>query len=550
MKKISLFVVALISMFMFTFVVNAKEVTDVATLKDCLSNGGECKLANPIDAMDDDYTTDDERIVINKDVNLDLNGMTLKAIFGVEGGKTFTIDSSVKGGKLIANSRTTASAAGIWVETSKFILNGGAIVNDNGYGIYALDGATVIINDGSIESRYSAVAGNNTTGVTYFEVYGGELTSKEYAAIYQPSPVSLKMTGGILNGGIELRMGIVDISGGTINAKDSSFKDPKDCYTDSKPIALPDALVVLGGTYTAKGNYSNKLELNITGGTFNVKNGKGSAVAIYDYGKVEQEITVNISGSAKLVTDSLKRGAYNVLSLSDIGVTTPATGYGVYSGKVVTNITGGTFSSDVFDYTSDNYITVSTKDGYVVKPNVEVGTSGSSNTNGTIESETPFDKTLYLEINKYSDDNAKEAKDQAIGKYKNNKKIKDLKFIGLYEINMVDGVEVWPMENGKFTISIAIDRSLRNYDSYKVLYFNHDHILEEEFDAKLEDGMIKFTTTHLSDYAIIGYNSSNSGNSSNVKNPNTGDNIIKYVALGMLSLAGVGVVVLKKQKQY
>ena len=106
---------------------------------------------------------------------------------------------------------------------------------------------------------------------------------------------------------------------------------------------------------------------------------------------------------------------------------------------------------------------------------------------------------------------------------------------------MVDGTAVVPMENGKFTISIAIDRSLRDYKNYKVLYFDEDGVIKEELKATLDNGYVTFTTTHLSDYAVIGYNDGNS-------NPETSDNVLLF-ACGLIvsTVAVTGIVLLKKQ---
>ena len=108
---------------------------------------------------------------------------------------------------------------------------------------------------------------------------------------------------------------------------------------------------MFGGTYTSENTtYGNSLHLNITGGTFNCANGQGSAVAIYDLGKVEQVMEITISDEAKLGTNSTARNAYDKLSLSDIGVTSPEPGFGAHSGQVSTTITGGLFSSDPSAY--------------------------------------------------------------------------------------------------------------------------------------------------------------------------------------------------------
>lgn len=119
----------------------------------------------------------------------------------------------------------------------------------------------------------------------------------------------------------------------------------KKYYNYSGNAWFPDALYVFGGTYTSPSE--NDLNLQITGGTFNCSNGQGSAVAIYDLGKVEQNMSVTISGNAGLSTNAAGRKAYQVLNLQDIGVTSPDTGFGKYLGKVSSALSGGYYSTDI-----------------------------------------------------------------------------------------------------------------------------------------------------------------------------------------------------------
>lgn len=171
-------------------------------------------------------------------------------------------------------------------------------------------------------------------------------------------------------------MGQVNISGGTINATTGSIDSINEYYNKSGNIWLADALYVFGGTYSdGDTEHGNSLNLNITGGTFNCTNGQGSAVAIYDIGKVAQTANVTISGTAKLATNASSRSAYQVLSLSDIGVDSPANGYDnpQYTNKVKSSITGGYFTSDPTAYVKTGYTAVETTEpGYnyeVVKAN-------------------------------------------------------------------------------------------------------------------------------------------------------------------------------------
>ena len=273
----------------------------------------------------------------NKAITLDLNGKTVRG--------TFTDNFSViEAGEDASLTVQDTSVAG----TGK--------IASNKYGISARDGGALIVKSGTIESEYAPLSGNNTAGDMNFTVNGGTLTAKHGPAIYMPGQVNLSITDGVLNGGISLRMGQVSISGGTINAATDGLDSPAEYYHYSGNAWLPDALYVFGGTYTSENTtYGNSLHLNITGGTFNCANGQGSAVAIYDLGKVEQVMEITISDEAKLGTNSTARNAYDKLSLSDIGVTSPEPGFGAHSGQVSTTITGGLFSSNPSAYVPDTH---------------------------------------------------------------------------------------------------------------------------------------------------------------------------------------------------
>lgn len=289
-------------------------------------------------------TTENVTISKDKTLTLDLNGKTLSGSMKVIG--NLTIQDSATGG-------TISNTGKIPVDGGRLTLKSGTISVEDDYGVYVLNGGSATINGGTISSKYSALAGNNTTGDMNFEVTGGTLTAKEGPAIYMPGQITMNISGGTLNGGISLRMGQITISGGTINATNGTIDAPQDFYNYSGNAAFPDALYVLNGTYTSQNEtYKNSLNLTITGGTFNCANRQGSAVAIYDLGKVAQESKVTISGDAKFSTNAVGRSAYQVLTLSDIGVVSPEGGYNNSDnvGKVSTSISGGYFTSDPSEY--------------------------------------------------------------------------------------------------------------------------------------------------------------------------------------------------------
>ncbi len=529
MKKISLFIFALVSMFAFTFGVSALDVNDEASLREALSKGGDVKLTENI-------TTSTKRIIIDKDVNLDLNGKTLTSLIDVTSNKTLTISSSVEGGKFVALANEYSDEEGkdvkthyaIGADNAKVIVNSGDVSsNDTQYGFYALNGGTITINGGNHTTGYAVLSGNNTTGAMSFVINGGTLTTKYGPAIYMAGPIDLTITKGTINGGISLRMGIVNISGGVINAATTSLDSPKEYFFYNGNAWFADALYVYGGTYTTdiKGQ-TNKLELNITGGTFNVANGQGSPIAIYDLGKVEQVMNVKVSG-AKLTTDATTRTSFDVINLKDLGLVKDASE--TYTcDKTKCNV-GGQTSTSTYGVYSNKHILTTSNGTYTLKPNVKVETDGVK-----FESNDAFSTEYTLVVTPKTEKEVKDVTTKLTEAYKDNKKVAGLKLINLYEINIVDGNDVVvPMEDGKYTISIPVAEDLRNFKNYKVIYVNNDGEIQETIDAKLVNGKVVFTTTHLSTYGVIGYNNPTT-------NPETSDNIVTYAVILCASIFALG----------
>ncbi len=292
-----------------------------------------------------------------KSIVLDLNGYTVKFIQDfspilVNG--QITIQDTITGGTICSNKA-------IEVDKGTLTLKSGTIEVSDDYGIYVSNDGHAAVNGGAISSLYAPFTGNNLTGDMNFTVTDGTLTAKYGPAIYMPGQGKLDISGGTLNGGISLRMGQVNISGGTINATTGSIDSPTEYYHYSGNAWLPDALYVFNGTYTSESElYGNSLKLNITGGTFNCANDQGSAVAIYDLGKVEQSSAVTISGDARFSTNATDRSAYQVLSLEDIGVDSPESGYGTEGlvGNVSTSITSGYFTTDPSEYLAEGLMAV------------------------------------------------------------------------------------------------------------------------------------------------------------------------------------------------
>ena len=323
----------------------------IAKIGDTTYNSLESALANAqngdtITILQDVTATEILNCSKNTSLTIDLNG---KKVSAADKGKNVSSVNIV--GKLTIKDSSgngvleSVSSLQVDGEDAALTLESGTINVSKDYGIYAKNGGSVVINGGTVTSLYAPLTGNNTTGNMNFTVNGGTLTAQQGPAIYMPGQTNLTVTGGTLNGGISLRMGTVKISGGTINAVTENIDKPNEYYNYSGNAWFPDALYVFGGTYTSPSG--NNLDLQITGGTFNCSNGQGSAVAIYDLGKVEQNMSVKISGNAGLSTNATGRKAYQVMSLSEIGVSSPAAGYGTYTKKVSSALSGGYYSTDI-----------------------------------------------------------------------------------------------------------------------------------------------------------------------------------------------------------
>lgn len=575
MKKVLLGTIfTMLFTFGFIFNVDAKE-----TIKNKIE-----KITTGEIVLDEDYT---ENVTIpeGKNITIDLNGNTLTGEINVLG--TLTVKSSKEGGQIVKTDGEQNNAA-IYVgdfneETKtkiegKFTLESGSVISEKGFGIACFSGSTATINGGEVKAVYSGLSGNNTLGSMNFIINGGVITAQYGPAIYMPGPVSLKMTNGTLNGGISLRMGKVNISGGIINAATADFDSFGDYYYKSVNAWLEDALYVWGGTYTSKDEgTTNILDLNITGGTFNASNKLGSAVAIYDIGKVSQEIKVNISGNAKLLTNSLNRNAYDVLTLSDAGVTNIKAGYNnpEFVGKIKTSITGGTFSTSVLPYLTNEYVETKINNQFVVekqKVNVDApvvdGTNVKEVTMGvkkTLELEEVlkssltksqidfegFNPTVKIIIVKQDEEQVQEQTLKNIKKFieeKNN----NIKTSDYFDINLnvlePRTQEIMGILNeltGKVQFEIAIPDSLKQISKEysRTFYIIREHEGEVEIlPTTLKDGKLLFETDKFSTY-VLAYE--------DIKNPKTFDSTISYITLGLTSLlclSGASIV-LKSRKE-
>lgn len=577
MKKIQKMLLLIVASFMMITGVNADE-----TIQSKIDAGEKTIV------LDKNYN---EEITIKKgqEVILDLNGYTLTGNIYDYG--TLTIRSSKDGGQVVKGTKKQAS---IYVGDSdnniagKLTLESGKIINaDTGnavYGIACFAGSTVIITGGEVISLDATLSGNNTLGTMNFVINGGTLTSKRGPAVYMPGPVALTITDGTINGGLSIRMGKINISGGTINATTGPLDSIVDYYDFNGAVWLANAVSVMGGTYTSKDEgTTNILDLNITGGTINVANGEGSAVAIYDMGKVAQEMKVNISGNAKLITNSKTRNAYDVLTLTEAGVTNIKTGYNnpEFVGKVSTVITGGTFSNSVAKYITSEYVETKVENEYVVakkelkvdtptidttKPveEVTVGVKEDDTLKETLAKAIKDSKIDVTDINAIvivTIDNQKEEQvpEEAsksineLAKEKENIKVVSFFDITLNVKNNVTGETLGTLStlDNKIKFNMALPEELTKVaEGYTRKYYvvrYHDG-KSEIISASVDGNVLSFESDKFSTYALAYEDVKDEV----IVNPPTGDKIVLDLVVGIVSVAGLGLVAksIAKRKKY
>lgn len=207
--------------------------------------------------------------------------------------------------------------------------------------------------------------------------------------------------------------------------------------------------------------------------------------------------------------------------------------------KVNVKVTGGTFNTDVAKFVGDKYVVDKNGNSYAVVENKVLETNDEK---VIFESAEAIRNDLVLNVTEKSEDEVKKGSEKVTDAYKDNKKVKDVKLISLYEIDVLNGDgRVEELEDGSYTISIAIAESEQKFNTYKVVYFDEDGKLVETLDAKLKNGKVVFTTTHLSTYGVIGYNTVAS------ENPKTSDMNLALI-LALLGFASVGTVLISRRK--
>lgn len=98
--------------------------------------------------------------------------------------------------------------------------------------------------------------------------------------------------------------------------------------------------------------------------------------------------------------------------------------------------------------------------------------------------------------------------------------------ISLY--SKTKGINITKLDNDKFVVSIPVPEKLKNKDI--TVYYINSKGEKEEHVAKVKDGIASFETNHFSTYVLA---------PKEIDNPDTGDNILMYIIIPIVSLIGI-----------
>lgn len=169
------------------------------------------------------------------------------------------------------------------------------------------------------------------------------------------------------------------------------------------------------------------------------------------------------------------------------------------------------------------------------------------NTNITVSStssEVPLDTIIKVQI--------VDTVSEVFNKINEVLKLEDKQEVQVYDIKLFSESSnkyITKLGNGEFKVSVPIKDSLKGKEL--VAYYVNDNNEKEVHEVTVVDGIAIFTTNHFSIYTIAEKekNEKEPEDSINEQIPPTGDNIITYVAIGMIGLIGLGtgMVLIKKE---
>lgn len=517
-----LFLVAVLTLFVPNVMAAEKTASTDAELMDAFKNavtGDTIKLTANIEHKGNSYSL---MVTDGKDITLDLNSYNI------------TVDPKLRDGETYGDYRSITVYNGVLTIKGKGIIKH---ETHNALNVWGSDTETSRVYSKLNVEKSVTLEGD--TGIAIFRGYNDE--GAYGTEVNFVGKINTKSIGITTNGLIKHSNGpVVNIKNGasitTSGAKSVAvYEAGNGTYNIEAGTAITGATAVevRAGILNVKGGVLTGIAKKIN----SVPNGDGATtigagIAVVQH-TTKLPISVNILGGTI-------KGAEALYVNNTQGNSAEAWS------KVNVEVTGGTFNTDVTKYVADKYVAKLVNGQYFVEENKVIE---SNDEKITFESDKALDNDFELRVDEATKEEKEAAEKKVDDLYKDNKDVKDTALISLYDIKVGlqrnGQFEVVPMENGKFTISIALENNAKKYDNYKVIYIDDQGNISETIDAKLVDGKIVFETSHLSVYGIVGYN--NVAGAS-INNPNTGDNLSMIIILGGLSLIILSGTALKLKK--
>lgn len=578
-KKIFLSTILLVTILIPTkiFALEFEEVKNAETLTNAIEAGKNVILTDNISNIN-------KTILINKEITVDLNGKNISFTknnkFEVIGGNlTLTGKGTVKeetpyygavmlrgsANKEDINYSTLTVGKDVTLEgwAPIFInqLNGVNKVKDS-YGITVnLYGTLNGFADSSGDLGHGIyVNGNIKHKENYpvINIYEGAIINTPGDGIYAAGFAKWNIEGAKITGGIGIgaKSGIFNLKNVIIKATDP-YMDPKywgnGIYSNGAAIQIE-----------SNNGYAGGIDITIDGGKYESIN----AYAIHHYLASKNGESVNNS----LENLTIKNGTF--IGGKD------NTAIDVVDGEKMV-ITGGTFSSSVAKYITSEYVETKVENEYVVakkevkvetptidttKPvkEVTVGVKEDDTLKDTLEKAIKDSKIDVTDINAIvmvTIDNQKEEQvpEEAsksineLAKEKENIKVVSFFDITLNVKNNVTGETLGTLStlDNKIKFNMALPEELTKVaEGYTRKYYvvrYHDG-KSEIISASVDGNVLSFESDKFSTYALAYEDVKNE----NVVNPPTGDKIVLDLVVGIVSVAGLGLVAksIAKRKKY
>lgn len=554
------------------------EVKDAEALISALEEGKNIKLTS-------DILNVDKTLLINKEITIDLNGnnisFTKNNSFEVIGGNlTLTGKGTVKeevpyyGAVMLRGSanKDDINYSTLTVEKDVTLegwspifinqLNGVNKVRDS-YGVTVnLYGTLNGVADSTGDRGHGIyVNGNIQHKENYpvINIYDGAKITTPGDGIYAAGYAKWNIEGATINGaiGIGAKSGIFNLKNVYIKATDP-YMDPKywgnGIYSNGAAIQIE-----------SNNGYAGAIEITIDGGKYESVN----AYAIHHYLASKNGESVNNS----LENLTIKNGTF-IGGKDNIAID-------VVDGEKIA-ITGGTYSSSVAKYITDEYVESKLENNYVVakkevtvdtpsiditKPveEVTVGVKENKDLNDTLKEALKDSKidvsdinaTILVEIINQKETEVSEEASKSINDLtKENSNIKLLSFfdITLAVKNNITGEALGNLTelNKKITFNMALPENIAKVEEgytrkyYVVRY--HDG-KSEVIPATVDGNIITFESDKFSTYALAYEDTKNSS----IENPPTSDTVIMDLVVGTASVIGlllVGKNLIKRKKYF